>query len=467
MKPVFGVILGNRGFFPDALVEQGRKEILEVLDEMHCDVVILGPGDTKLGAVETFEDAQKCAGLFQENSERIDGVIVTLPNFGDERGVADTIRMAGLDVPVLIQASPDDPQNAGMGRRRDSFCGKISVCNNLHQYGIPFTLTANHTVKLDGPQFRSDVDRFTGVTRVVGGMKNVRIGAIGARPANFNTVRYSEKILEQHGVSVETIDLSEIFGRIEGMADGDDRVAAKLDQIKSYVSTGEIGEAFLVKMAKLGAVIDDFIDARDLNATAVQCWTSMEEYFGVVPCTVMSMLSDTLKPSACEVDVTGALAMYALQLAADSPSALLDWNNNYGEDPDKCVLFHCSNLPASFFTDVKMDFQEIIAGDVGRENTYGTCTGRIKTGSMSFARFSTDDSSGDLICYLGEGTMTDDAIETFGGYGVAQIPNLQELLGFICTNGFEHHVAVSLSSVADILEEAFTNYLGIGTYHHR
>lgn len=466
MKPVFGIIVGNRGFFPDELVRDGREEILAVLEEADCEVVILSTEDTKLGAVETLEDAGKCAGLFKANADRMDGVIVSLPNFGDERGVADTLKISGLDLPVLVQASPDNPRYAGMGRRRDSFCGKISVCNNLNQYGISFSLTDRHTVKLDSREFQQDIEKFKGVARVVGGLKNARIGAIGARPANFNTVRYSEKILESNGISVETIDLSEIFGRIDETGSTNTDVRRKVDEIKQYVPTEGIEDRHLMKMAALAVAIDGFIRDHRLDATAIQCWTAMEEYFGVVPCTVMSMLSNDLKPSACEVDVTGALAMYALQLAAGSPSALLDWNNNYGDDPDKCILFHCSNLPRSFFSSVKMDFQEIIAGDVGKENTYGTCVGRVKSGPLTYARFSTDDINGRLIGYIGEGAFTDDPVETFGGYGVAHIPNLQGLLEFICLNGFEHHVAANQSHCADILQEALTTYLDIDTYYH-
>ena len=247
---------------------------------MDCEVVILGSQDTKLGAVETLDDSKKCAYLFRENSEKINGVIVTLPNFGDERGVDDTLKMANLDVPVLVQASPDDPQKAEMGRRRDSFCGKISVCNNLGQYNITFSLTKNHTVMVDSDEFRGESEKFKRVSRVVKGMKDVRIGAIGARPANFNTVRFSEKILEHHGISVETIDLSEVFGRIERLQDTDDKVRGQLHLIKDYVSTGTIEETILLKMAKLASVIDDFINEHDLDATAIQCWTAMEEYFG-------------------------------------------------------------------------------------------------------------------------------------------------------------------------------------------
>ena len=467
MKPVLGVIVGNRGFFPDELAREGRNEILGVLNTMGCEAVILDERASTFGTVETLEDVKQCAQLFKDNADRIDGIVVALPNFGDERGVADTLKRANLNVPVLIQASPDDPNNANMGRRRDSFCGKISVCNNLRQYNIPFSLTQHHTVSLGSDEFRIDLDQFLGICRVVKGMKNARIGAIGARPGNFNTVRFSEKILEHHGISVDTLDLSELFGRIDNMTDTDSQVTDKLSLLKGYSATGNIEEKHLLKMAKLGVVIDNFVAERELDATAIQCWTSMETYFGVVPCTIMSLMSNNLIPSACEVDVTGAMAMLALQLASGTPSALLDWNNNYGDDPDKCVLFHCSNLAKHFFNDMQMDFQEIIAGDVGKENTYGTCVGRIKSSPMTFARFSTDDTFGELISYIGEGEFTDDPLTTFGGYGVASIPNLQDLLKYICTNGFEHHVAASLSQCGDILYEAFTTYLDVETYYHK
>ena len=466
MRPVLGVIIGNRGFFPDALAKQGRKEILAALRAQGCRAICLGPDDSKFGSVESWDDAKKCAELFKKNAGAIQGIVVTLPNFGDERGVADAIRMSGLDVPVLVQATPDDPAQALIGQRRDSFCGKISVCNNLTQYGIRFSLTTGHAVAVDSPQFAADLTRFVGVCRVVGGLKRARIGAIGARPAAFNTVRFSEKILEAHGISVETVDLSDVFGAIERLGERNARVTNRAKKIRQYVASGGVADEYVLKMARLATVLDDIIKEKELDACAVQCWTSMEENYGVVPCTVMSMLSEGLLPSACEVDVGGAIAMLAMQLASGTPSALLDWNNNYADDPDKCILFHCSNVPRSFFEEVKMDLQDIIGQDVGAENTFGTCVGRLKKGPLTFARVATDDLTGTIAAYVGQGAFTDDAVESFGGYGVAHIPGLQRLLRFICYNGYEHHVAVSLSSVADVLHEAFTNYLDFTTYHH-
>jgi L-fucose isomerase-like protein len=465
-KMTMGVIVGNRGFFPDQLARSGREEMMQALAKAGIDCVVLGPEDSKHGAVETHEEAKRCAALFQENRERLDGVIVSLPNFGDERAIADTLRLAGLDIPVLVQATPDDASKMTILHRRDSFCGKMSACNNLRQYGIPYSLTRLHTESPDSAEFQQDLAWFVAVCRVVKGFKNLRLGSIGARPTAFNTVRYSEKLLEANGISTETIDLSEIFGRIAKLKDDDSGVQGKMAEIRKYVATSGVPEAALVKMAKLGHVIDEWMKQTDVKVSAVQCWTSMEEYFGVVPCTIMSMMSNNLLPAACEVDVCGTLSMHALALASETPSALLDWNNNYGDDPDKAVCFHCSNLPKHFFQDVRMDFQEIIAGTVGKENTFGTVVGRVKPGAMSFARFSTDDTAGVIRGYVGEGAFTNDSLNTFGGVGVVQISGLQKLLRYICENGFEHHVAANFSSTAGAVHEAAVRYLGWPMHWH-
>jgi L-fucose isomerase-like protein len=465
-KTTLGVIVGNRGFFPDHLCETGRAEVLRVLKEEGIETIALSPADTPFGSVETLEDAGKCAALFKEHDDQIDGILVTLPNFGDERGVANAIRMAGLDVPVLIQAFPDEAGKMKISDRRDSFCGKMSVCNNLWQYSIPYSLTTLHTVQPDSPGFRQDLSQFAGTCRVVRGLRGSRFGMLGARPAAFITVRFSEKLLEQAGISVEVLDLSEAFGRLGRLADSDPKVQDKLAAIKDYVPTPGIPADALLKMAKFALVTERWMEENELVATAVQCWTSMEEYFGIVPCAVMSMMSNALQPSACETDITGAVGMYAMALASGRPSALVDWNNNYGDEPDKGVIFHCSNFPIDFFQDAEMSHQDIIAGTVGKENTYGTLVGPVKTGPFTYCRVSTDDGWGVIRAYVGEGELTDDPLDTFGGRGVVRIPDFQGLLHHICANGYEHHVAVNRSEVASAVHEALSKYMGWDVYYH-
>lgn len=463
----FGLIVGNRGFFPGHLASSGREQMIAALERAGHKVVCLTPEQTRHGAVESRAEARQCADLFKASRDAIGGIIVTLPNFGDERGIAESLRMAGLNVPVLIQATPDTAGRMTIADRRDSFCGKMSVCNNLQQFGIPYSLTRLHTEAPDSAEFAADIEWFAAVCRVANGLRKLRIGAIGARPAAFNTVRYSEKLLEANGITIEPLDLSEVFGRIGRLKSEDPDVQAKAFDIRAYVSTSGIPDDAIIKMSKLGVVIDHWMKDNDLDISAVQCWTSMEEFFGVVPCTVMSMMSNGLHSSACEVDVPGVVGMHALRLASETPSALLDWNNNYGDNPDKAVCFHCSNLPKHFFEDVRMDYQEIIAGTVGKLNTFGTCVGKVKAAPMSFARFSTHDATGKIRGYVGQGRFTDDPLQTFGGAGVVEIPRLQDLLHYICANGFEHHVAANLSETAPAVYEAATKYLGWEMHWHK
>ena len=467
-QAVLAVIVGNRDFFPDRLVTEGRRDILALLKRMKVEPVILDEKATNLGGVETWQDAKKCAELFKADSDRIDGILVVLPNFGDEKGVAETIKLSELDVPILVQAYPDELDSFTVERRRDAWCGKISVCNNLRQYGYPFSLTTEHTVRPGSESFQADLEQFLGVCRVVKGLRKARLGAIGARPNAFNTVRYSEKLLQACGISVSTIDLSELFGAANKLVEEDPRIKKRVDEINAYVSSKGMSPDVLGKMARLGIVIEDWMAANDLDATAIQCWTSIQQNYGINACTLMSMMSERLMPSACEVDVTGVASMYALQLASGTPSALVDWNNNYGDDPDKCVLFHCGNWAKSFYPpeDFKMTAAEILGTTLGTENTCGAVTGRVSSGPFSFARISTDDFNGEIHAYVGDGMLTDDPVKTFGSRAVAEIPDLQTLMQYICRNGFEHHVAINTGHTAAILAEAFDTYFGFDVYHH-
>lgn len=466
-EPVtLGVIIGNRDFFPDRLVAECRADLLEAFQKAGVKAIMLDESVTKLGGVETFQEAQKCAELFRNHASEIMGVLVVLPNFGDEKGVAETLKWARLDVPVLIQAYPDDLNRLDVARRRDAWCGKISVCNNLYQFGIKYSLTTKHVVHPSDPSFHSDLLNFVATCRVVKGLRNVRIGAIGARPGGFNTVRYSEKILQRNGISVVTVDLSQILGHANKLTAADQPVKERLDAIKAYTPTGRTPDDKLVQIAKLDVVLNNFMAEHSLDATAIQCWTSLQQNYGCNVCTSMSIMSENMLPSACEVDVTGTLSMYAMQLASGSPSALVDWNNNYADDENKCVLFHCGNWAKSFLPDIQMSTAPILGTTIGEENTYGALDGRTPASPLTFGRISTDDTKGVIKAYVGEGALTDDALNTFGNRAVAQIDNLQSLMKYICRNGFEHHVVMNASKTAGILTEAMENYMGWEVYNH-
>lgn len=467
-KLTFGVIVGTRNIFNFRLAQEGRKEIISELEKLGYEAVILPAGETPTGAVESFEDARKCAALFSKNRDKIDGVVIILPNFGDELGIVNALKYAELNVPILVQAFDDDNDKVDVKSRRDAFCGKLSVCNNLYQYGIPFTDTTWHTCKIKSEVFRQDLQHFAAVCRVMGGLKHARIGAIGARPAAFQTMRASEKLLQASGITVVPVDLSEILGEAEKIDSQAAQLKNKMKEIKSYGKIPSyINEVKISTQAKFGIAIEDWINRNEIDAAAIQCWESIQRNYGCATCLSMSMLGEKMIPCACEVDLAGVISMYMLALAAGRSPALLDWNNNYGEDRNMCVCTHCSNYPKSFFENqIEISNLDVLGTVLGQENCFGAVKGKVKAGPVTYFRISTDDTLGIIKSYLGEAEFTDDPYDMDGGIAVTRVPNLQALMKFMCKNGFEHHVAMVRGNISPVLEEVVDNYLGWELYLH-
>ena len=465
----FGIIIGTRAYFNSELAKDVRKQLLKTLADEGYDYVILPEDATPTGSssIETREDGLKCAELFRQNRDRIDGIIVSLPNFGFEIGIINAISVADLNVPVLVQACDDENDKVDLDSRRDAFCGKISVCNNLYQYGIPFTDTTLHTYSIYSELLAKDINKFAGICRVVNGLRHARIGAIGARPAGFQTVRASEKLLQKSGITVVPVDLSEILGAARKIEDTDVELLKKLEEIKCYAVVPKEYSDKLVLQAKFGVAVERWIEANQIDAVAVQCWDSLEQNYGCAACVTMSMLGEKLLPAACEVDIAGAVSMYALTLAAQGQSALLDWNNNFAEDRNKCVCTHCGNFPKSFVrNDLKLGTLGVLGRTLGKVNTFGAVYGKVTKGDFTFFRISTDDTKGAIKAYLGTGEITDDPYGMDGCIAVTKVDNLQILMKHICRNGFEHHVAMVRNDVKDILNEAIEGYLGWNLYVH-
>ena len=464
----FGVIIGSRAIFNPAVAVAAREQVLAQLAKLKIEALILPAGETANGAVETRQEAQRYANFFRRHRDEIDGLVVLLPNFGDEIGIVETLRMSDLGIPVLIQASNDEVDKVDVHSRRDAFCGKISVTNNLYQYGIPFTDTTSHTVDVDSAEFAADLERFGRICRTVRGLKHARIGAIGARTAPFQTMRFSEKLLQGSGMTVVTVDLSELIGAASALKDDAPEVKAMLQEIAAYGKIpAHIKHENIVKQAKWTIAVNRWIAENECDASAIQCWRSLQDNFGCATCVTMSMMGEKLMPSACEVDVMGAVSMYALALASGVPPAILDWNNNYANEADKCVCTHCGNFPKSFIgSDPEISELGVLGTVIPKEKCFGAVKGKVKAGPMTFFRVSSDDRKGTLKTYVGDGDFTDDPFPMDGGIAVTRVARLRPLLGFIAQNGFEHHVAMVRGHHATVLNEAVTRYLDWPTYHH-
>lgn len=467
-KCTFGVIIGTRNIFNAQLAVEQRQKTLALLDRLGFGYVIPDETATPAGAIETRADAKVCAELFKKHRDSIDGIIIILPNFGDELGIIQTLEMAKLDVPVLVQACNDEITKVDVKSRRDAFCGKISVCNNLYQYNIPFTDTTEHTCDIDSKLFAGDVEYFASVCRVVKGLRHARIGAFGTRPAAFQTVRYSEKLLQNSGITVVPIDLSEIITRAQGLDASADSVKKKLAEIKGYGRIPkEITPEAILRQTKLSVVLDMLMEENELDASAIQCWDSIEKNYGCATCLSMSMMGQRYMPSACETDVTGVISMYALLLAGGNIPALLDWNNNYGNEPDLCVCTHCSNYPKDFMgNEIEISKLDVLGTVLNRENCFGAIKGKVAPGPMTFFRVSTDDTRGCIKSYLGQGEITKDPFGMDGGIAVCKVDKLRKLLGHICQNGYEHHVGMARGHCAKVIHEAVSKYMKWDIYHH-
>lgn len=455
----FALYFGNRGFFPETLIAGARAELTAQVEALGYKTLLLEESATRFGAVETPDEGRVYARFLEQNRGKYDGVILCLPNFGDETGAVTALLDCG--VPILIQAYPDELDKMGFKERRDAFCGKFSIMDVFYQYGLAYTVFPPHTAHPVSETFRGQLEKFAGVCRIVGKMKRMTVGAIGARTTAFKTVRFDELTLQRYGITTETLDLSDVFLRVKNFDTSRDAFKARKDFLLGYANCSNVPSPAQDTMSKLSIVIDDIIEEYRMDAISFRCWIELEKELKIAPCLLMSELNNRGIPAACEVDMCNAITMYALRLAAETPATCLDWNNNYGEDPDKCILFHCGPVPQDLMT-AKGEVVDhpMFAKALGAGCGWGPNVGRIAASPMTYASSKTED--GKFHYYLGEGDMTADPIAGgfFGCAGVAHIPNLQKKLNIIGRTGYRHHVSMTFGRVADSVREAFSTYLG-------
>ncbi len=461
-KSTFALFFGNRGFFPPELIGQARDEMAAVLKKLGHNALMPDISATRHGAVSNKEDARKYANFLKENAGKYEGVILSLPNFGDESSAVEALRDAG--VPILIQGYPDNLDKMSPQYRRDSFCGKFSVMDVFYQYGIKFTALKPHVVSPQSKAFAGNIEHFDKVCRVVGGFKNMVVGAVGSRTTAFKTVRVDELALQQNGITMEVIDLTEVFMRMQGLTTSSSEYKDKSQRLKNYTGWAGVPNEAFDKLVRLGVILDKLFEEWNLDAMAFRCWIELQRQLKISACVLLSEMNDRLLPVACEVDVANAVAQYALYRASGKPTACLDWNNNYGDDPDKCILFHCGSTAQSLMKGKgKVVDHSMLQHDpqVGPNCSFGCNEGRIAAFPFGFASMTTR--NGKLEFYLGEGEFSNDPIpdEFFGCGGVAKIDRLEDVLQFVGRNGHRHHVSVSPGErMVQPIYEALKYYLG-------
>lgn len=457
-KLTFALCFGNRGFMPGELILGARDDMVKAVTGAGYDYIMMEESATRFGAVETRDEGLLYHDWLRKHEGQYDGVIFSQPIFVDENGAITALRDAG--VPILMQAYPDEIGKMDFRHRRDAYCGKFSVTDVFTQCKVPFTVMKPHVVHPLSGAFAENLRDFAAVCRVVGGMKRFTVGCIGARTTAFKTVRFDEVALEKYGITVESFDLSELVFKVGNKADDDAAVREKTKSLRQYTDCSGVPEANMTALAKIGVVIDEYINEYHLDAVTLRCWNEMETILRVCPCVLLSELNDRGIVASCEIDLCSAITMRAMNLASEQPTAVLDWNNNYGDDENKVVLFHCGPVAQTLMkgkgtvTEHKM----FAKGDPG--SGWGCNEGRVKAFPMTFSNCRTED--GKLIVYVSEGAFTDDVIEEgfFGCGGVAEIPDLQNKLIRLARGGFKHHTSVGAGHMKEVLTEVFTTYLG-------
>ena len=459
MDTTLALFFGNRGFFPGELIAAARNELDGQLQKLGFKTLVMPEGSTRYGAVETLAEGRAYARFLEEHRGEFDGVILCLPNFGDENGAAEALKDA--DVPIYVLAYPDELDKMDFVHRRDAFCGKFSIMDVFCQYDIPFTAWEPHTLSPMEAAFDEEMRQFGAVCRIVKRLKRCRIGAIGARPTAFKTIRFDEVALQKYGITTEVFDNSDLLVKVGKISTDDPLYQARYAAFANYTDFSGVPAEAMESLVKVSVAMDQFIAENELDAVALRCWSDLQHTLKISPCVVLSELNNRNIPAACELDVGNTVAMIALQAAADDPATILDWNNNYPGDPDGCILFHCGPVPQKLMTAKgKIVDHPSFAKALGCGNGYGCNVGFIKPGDFTFA--STTTKNGQMCFYSGEGTFTDAPLGEgfFGCGGVAHVPGLQSKLRNIGYGGYRHHVSVSFGNWTRALDEALTRYLG-------
>ena len=456
-KTTFALCFCNRSFMPGELILAARKEMSKAVTKAGYDYIMMDEKATRFGGVETRDEGRLYAKWLAEHKGEYDGVIFSMPIFADENGAFEALRDCGT--PILLQAYPDKIGKMGFATRRDAYCGKFSVTDVFTQCRLPFTVLKPHVVDPLSKKFRENLDDFAAVCRVVGGMKRFTIGCIGARTTAFKTTRFDEIALQKYDITVESFDLSELVWKVQNRKP-DKAVKDKIAFLKGYTNCSKVPADRMETLAKISCVIDDYIAEYRLDAISLRCWNEMETILRVCPCVLLSELNNRGIAASCEIDLCSAITMRAMMLASGQAACVLDWNNNYGDDENKVVLFHCGPVAQSLMagkghvTEHKM----FAKGDPG--SGWGSNEGRIRPFKMTYSNCQTKD--GKLVVYVDEGEITKDKIENgyFGCAGVAKIGDLQNKLIKLARGGFKHHTSIAPGHMKAVLEEAFKTYLG-------
>lgn len=453
------VLFGNRGFFPGSVIASAREEMCEAVALAGAKAICMDASLTRYGAVETRAEGKAFAEFLKEHEGEYDGLIICLPNFGDENGIKEAIK--DVRVPIMIQAYPDELDKMDFANRRDAFCGRLGLCAVLKQMGVKFVSGRSFTANPLSEEFHEDLCSFVSTCRIVKRLRHMRVGVIGARTTAFKSVRFDEGALEARGVDVETLDLTQVFDKIKNIKDDDARLAQWEKDLNEASDTCDVPRYAIVNQCKLGVALEELIAEMGLDALAMRCWSELQYEYKIASCSVMGVFNKRQIPVVCETDASNAPAMLALAMASYTGVGCLDVNNNYGDDPNKCVLFHCGPLPIDLMVERgHMEEHKMFVKTQGCNCSWGVNVGRMKPGTVTVCGMRTENGETRYFVELAEIKDIELDKAFFGAYGVTEIPDLQRKLIHMGDEGFRHHVLVTEGDHVKAVRDALSKYLG-------
>ena len=453
------LLVANRGFFPSSVIESAYAEMRQAALKAGVELLEIEKDKVKYGAVETTQEGMVYHDFLEEHHGEYDGVIICLPNFGDENGIKAALR--DVNVPVLLQAYPDEIGKMDFAQRRDAFCGKLGLCSVFKQMGFKFTSGKPFVMHPLSDAFNKELTEFKAICNIVKKMRYMRLGVFGARTTAFKSVRFDEGAMERLGCDTESFDFTTVMEKYNEITADCEEAKFFKEKLLATADFSDAADYALDNLARFGATMMWFVKDQKLDAISVRCWSELQHLLHIAPCSLLGIFNSLGIPASCETDASNSIAMMALNAASGTPCGCLDINNNYGDDENKAILFHCGPLPVELMTGPGHIEEHLMFTKTQGENcSWGLNVGHIKPGVVTFAGARTE--NGEVHYYVEKGEVTADEIESayFGTPGVIKVDNLQDKLFSMQEEGFRHHTIITAGDHVREVEEALSKYLG-------
>jgi len=459
-KIKIGFVPAHREPFDDDWAVNMRKRCLAALSRVKgLEVIVPDARLTKGGLVRDDGDADKTIGLFRD--EKIEGLIIGTMTFGDEVS-ALAVASAFRNLPTLLFGTKEGDFTSDGGRRSDSFCGTLAVSSGLHRRKIPFLFSG--IIFPEDSTFKPDIENFMAVCSIIKGFMGARIGLVGPRPERFETcISNEDALLSSFNQRVVPTSILDIMLRLEGLKDNAPGLKKIIGEMKKEADLSNAGADKVRTMAGLQYALKQFADEKGLSALAVQCWTAIQQAYGISACYALGRLTDSGLMTACEVDVYGALTMLVQSLATFKTARphFIDWTIRHQTKKNLFLSWHCGNAPPSLACraqGIKIRPHSILSKPLGKDRALGTAEFQLKPGVVTICRLMELDGEFKMLVTRGEIMESNQRLR--GSWSWVKVPDLDGLYLTLVEEGFTHHASQIHGDYATPIEDA-CDFLGI------